>query len=71
MQEVFVDNYYFLCYRCGMGRPKLPPDQRRTEVFSVRLTTKELAQIVVVAKRAKLDPVEWGRKRLLSDRDSR
>jgi hypothetical protein len=50
-----------------MGRPKLPPDQRRTEVFSVRLTAKELALINAAAKRAKQDPRDWGRTHLLSD----
>jgi len=50
---------------CLMGIPKLPPDQRRTEVFSVRLTAKELAKIAAAAKRAKLDPRDWGSKRLL------
>jgi hypothetical protein len=67
MQEVFVDNYAFSPMLCVMGRPKLPPDQRRTEVFSVRLTLKELAQIDAAAKRAQLDPHDWARMHLLSE----
>jgi hypothetical protein len=70
MQELSVYKNAFLCYplpmRKRIGRPKLPPESRKTEVFSVRVTTSELAKIESSAKREGLDPREWGRKRLLS-----
>jgi len=45
------------------GRPKLPAHERRSEVFSIRLTKAEKAKISAAAK--KLDPREWARQRLL------
>jgi hypothetical protein len=50
-----------------MGRPKLPPNQRREEILSIRFTKPELAKIRAKAKQDGLDPREWGRKHLLSE----
>lgn len=70
MQELFVDKMYFLCYLLGMakrmGRPKLPPAERRTEVFSVRITKAELAKLKQAAKRSIQDVKDWARKTMLS-----
>ncbi len=61
----------FLCYCLlmtkRMGRPKLPPNQRREEILSIRFTKPELAKIRAKAKQDGLDPREWGRKHLLSE----
>lgn len=65
MQAVFVYKYTFLCYRPSMGRPKLPPEQRRSEVFAVRFTKAELGRIERAAKKAKLDPKDWARNCLI------
>jgi hypothetical protein len=74
MQALFVDKMYFICYRISMtnpmGRPKLPPESRKTEVFSVRVTATELAKINEAARVAGLEPPEWGRKRLLSSENA-
>jgi hypothetical protein len=49
-----------------MGRPKLPAESRKTEVFSFRVTASELAKITAAAKRAGQDPRVWGKKTLIS-----
>src|SRR5712671_6387839 len=65
MQELSVYNKCFICYSWGMGkrtgRPKLSPENRKTEVFSVRFTPSELAKINAAATLAGEDPREWGR----------
>ena len=70
MQELSVYNNIFLCYLAPMtkrmGRPKLPPKERKTEVFSIRVTKDELAQINAAAKRAGAEPRDWAKTRLLS-----
>jgi len=66
MQVVFVYKYTFLCYRPFMGRPKLSPEQRRSEVFAVRFTKAELKQIETAAKKSKLDAKDWARTVLIS-----
>jgi hypothetical protein len=48
-----------------MGRPKLPPDQRRTEVFSVRITKAELAKLKTAAKASIQDVKDWARNTML------
>jgi hypothetical protein len=69
MQELFVDKMYFLCYLPGvakrMGRPKLPSDQRRTEVVSFRITKSELAQIKQAAKNSITELKDWARNAVL------
>jgi len=75
MQALFVDKMYFLCYLPGMGkrmgRPKLPPEERRTEVFSVRITKAELSKLKHAAKRSIQDVKDWARKTMLSAASSK
>jgi len=48
-----------------MGRPKLPPEQRRTEVFSLRITRAELAKLKAAAKASIQDVKDWARNTML------
>jgi hypothetical protein len=69
MQELFVDKMYFSGTLRGMakrmGRPKLPPSERKRHVFSFRVTGAELERIEGAAKKAGLDAKDWARNRLL------
>ena len=70
MQELSVYKNTFLCYGLGMGkrigRPKLPPAERRTEVLSFRITKAELAKLNAAAKRSIVDLKDWARNTILS-----
>ena len=70
MQELSVYKKYFICYCLFMGkrtgRPKLPAEERKTEVLSLRFTKSELAKIKASAKKDEQDHKEWSRKRLIS-----
>ena len=48
-----------------MGRPKLPANQKRSEVYFIRLTKSELAQLRRVANAANVQLSEWARSVLL------
>lgn len=47
------------------GRPKLPPEQRRTERYNLRFTPAELQHLQLQAQTAGLDVAEYLRRRAL------
>jgi hypothetical protein len=48
-----------------MGRPRLPDGTARTEVFAIKLSAEERAQIDATAERAGKHVTQWARDALI------
>lgn len=49
-----------------MGRPLLPPDEVRNQVFKLRFSVTEMLAVVRAAGKAKRTPTEWVRDQVLA-----